>query len=407
MALRSRLRVQVFSFTITRTVLNTMHRMVYPYLPAFGRGLEVDLSALSLALTLRSLVGAFGPLLASFADRRGRKAGMLSGLLLFAAGVGLISLWPSYPAFLATIVLAMLGKYIFDPSMQAYLGDRVSYQRRGLVLAATEVGWSLSFILGVPLVGLLIDRRGWLAPFPFLAVLGLLGFALLAWVLPGDSPAAQGQPGLGENLRRVLSHAPALTGLLMGLFISVANEAVNLVFGVWMEDSFGLRIAALGAASAVIGFSELGGESLAAGLTDRLGKPRALTLGLIANSLAALALPFLGSWLAGAIAGLFLFYITFEFTLVSSIPLMTEVFPPARATLMAANVAALSLGRALGAALASPLYTFGQARPGLPALLPGAAAAILFNLLALAVLSVLAAQLRRLERREGAFGERP
>ena len=60
------------------------------------------------------------------------------------------------------------------------------------------------------------------------------------------------------------------------MWASAGNELVNLIFGVWLEDSFGLQIAALAGASAVIGFSELGGESLAALLTDRIGKPRAL-----------------------------------------------------------------------------------------------------------------------------------
>jgi predicted MFS family arabinose efflux permease len=75
--------------------------------------------------------------------------------------------------------------------------------------------------------------------------------------------------------------------------------------------------------------------------------------------LAALALIFLGRTQAGALVGLFFFYLTFEFTLVSSIPLMTELLPSARATLMAFNVAALSMGRALGDLLAPRLYTLG------------------------------------------------
>ena len=378
-----RLRFQVLAFTATRVVLNTMHRMVYPFLPAFGRGLGVDLAALSLAVTLRSLGGALGPVLASVSDSRGRKAGMLFGLLLFILGVGLVWIWPVYPAFLVALLLAMLGKYVFDPAMQAYLGDRVSYARRGRVLAATEMGWSLSFIAGVPAAGFLIARRGWAAPFPFLAFLGVAALGLLAWLLPRD-PGRQGkQPNrLWANLGTVIAHPTALAGLAMGLCFSSANEVVNLIFGVWMEDSFGLQIATLGAASAVIGLSELGGETLTAAITDRLGKPLAVGLGLGLNSAAALALPFLGGSLAGAMVGLFLFYLTFEYTLVSSIPLMTEVLPPARATLMAANAASLSLGRAVGAIAATPLYLYGKGLPSVPDMLPVALAAIGFNLLA-------------------------
>jgi predicted MFS family arabinose efflux permease len=118
-------------------------------------------------------------------------------------------------------------------------------------------------------------------------------------------------------------------------------------------------------------------------------------LGLGLNSLTALALPFLGVNLLGAVAGLFLFYITFEFTLVSSLPLMTEVLPSARATIMAANAASLSLGRAVGAGLASPMYSFGRISPVVPDMLPVVITTVVLNLLALAALYRLQRDLNR------------
>jgi predicted MFS family arabinose efflux permease len=280
----------------------------------------------------------------------------------------------------------MLGKDVFDPAMQAYLGDRVAYERRGRVIAITELSWSLGFILGVPLMGLLIARRGWAAPFPVLALLALAAIAMLAWLVPRDAPHPSNQNGLWSNLRSVLTSRLALTGLAMCLLLSAANEMVSLVFGAWMEISFSLKIAALGAASAVIGFAELGGEALTATLTDRIGKARAVAAGVILNILAGLALPFLGSSQAGAFVGLFLFFLTFEFAIVSSISLMTEVFPPARATLMASNLAAHSLGRALGALLTAPLFALGQASLSTPDILPSALASAAFNLLGLLAL---------------------
>ena len=366
------------AFTAIRTVLNTAHRMVYPFLAVFARGLGVDLTTMSLVLTARSLVGTFGPFTASAADSRGRKFGMLFGVGLFTLGTALVVFWPTFGVLVAALCLATLGKYIFDPAMQAYLSDRINYDRRGLAIAVTEFGWSLAFILGVPLMGFLIARAGWMAPFPLLALLGALTFVGIVLMLPKDGqPRGEGRP-LWMNFRAVLTYVPALAGLAVGLFASTANEVVNLIFGVWLEDSFSLKIAALGAASAIIGASELGGEGLVAAFVDRLGKPRAVAIGLIANCLAALSLPFIGRTEIGALAGLFLFYISFEFTLVSSIPLMTEVLPGARATLMSFNVAALSLGRALGAPLAPLLYGFG--------FLAVAAGAVGFNAIALLAL---------------------
>ncbi len=69
--------------------------------------------------------------------------------------------------------------------------------------------------------------------------------------------------------------------------------------------------------------------------------------------------------------------------------MMTEVFPAARATMMAGNVASHSLGRALGALLTYPLYRFGRAALDLPDILPSALAAVTFNLAALVALNLL------------------
>jgi predicted MFS family arabinose efflux permease len=161
------------------------------------------------------------------------------------------------------------------------------------------------------------------------------------------------------NFGAVFRNPSALMGISIAMWASAANELVNVLFGVWLEDSFGLQIAALAGASAVIGLSELGGEGLVALLTDRIGKARALAFGLSANAGAALLLPFIGRTETGALVGLFLFYITFEYVLVSHIPMMTEMLPGARATVMSFNLTGHSLGRALGAFLAPILFGLG------------------------------------------------
>lgn len=387
---------------VLRTILNTLHRVVYPFLAVFARGLGVEITTLSFVVTARSFVGMFAPVLGSIADQRGRKFGMLLGTFLFIVGMGLVAIAPSFLSFSVALLLAILSKYLFDPSMQAYFGDRIPYERRGTALAVTEGSWSLAFVAGVPLMGYLIARFGWNAPFPLLAGLGLLMFAVIWWIVPRDDhprPATASR----KNVRAVLTSVPALAGISIAIWASAANELVNLIFGVWLEDSFGLKIAALAGASAVIGLSELSGEGLVALTTDRLGKPRALTLGLTGNIIASLLLPIVGRTELGALLGLFLFYITFEYVMVSHIPLMTEIMPEARATLLSFNVTGHSLGRMIGALSATFIYE----KLGF---FPVALTAILFNavaLLALAeltqrivILPRLLAWFRRAERRE-------
>lgn len=373
-----RIRLLIPFFALTRGVLNTGFRMVYPFLPAIARGLGVDLEAVALAVTIRSTVGLASPLLASSADQRGRKAMMLFGLGLFTGGLLLVTFWPTYLALVAALLLSAAGKLIFDATMQAYIGDQVAYARRGLAIAISELGWSGSFIVGIPLVGWLIARAGWSAPFPILAGLALIAAILLYRILPADAPAPEDRPSLQQNFRAVLIHRAAVAALTVSLLTSAANEVVNIIYGAWIEDAFGLQVAALGAASAVIGLAELGGEGLVAALTDRLGKRLAVGLGIGLNALACLALPLLARSLAAALVGLFLFFITFEFMIVSSFSLLSELLPQARATLMAGNFAALSGGRALGALIGPLLFPLG--------LMANSVSAVALNGLALALL---------------------
>src|SRR4030065_2359042 len=208
-ALSRPLRWQILAIVIVRLVFNTMHRMIYPFLSHFARGLGVDLNTMSYALMARSLTGFFSPLLASVADSRGRKFGMLFGLLLFWLGGSVVVFWPTYPVFAISLVVSTTGYLVFIPSMQAYLGDHVPYAQRALVMALSELAWSISAIVGVPLVGFLISRQGWLAPFPLLVLLGLLSLGLLWRLLPRDPAVATRRPSLWGNLREGFFYPPA------------------------------------------------------------------------------------------------------------------------------------------------------------------------------------------------------
>ena len=81
---------------LLRTILNTAHRMVYPFLSVFARGLGVDIATMSLLMTVRSLLGTTSPLFAPLSDRRGRRFGMLVGVSIFTLGVGLVAIYPSF-----------------------------------------------------------------------------------------------------------------------------------------------------------------------------------------------------------------------------------------------------------------------------------------------------------------------
>jgi predicted MFS family arabinose efflux permease len=342
--------------TFVRGILNTAHRMAYPFLGVISRALGIDISALSLAVSSRNFVGMGIPLISPISDVRGRKFGMILGLSIFLFAIALVCFFPSFPTLFISLLLSVLGKYIFDPSVLSYMGDKVPYHRRGLAISVTEMGWSLAFILGIPAAGYLINRFGWVAPYYLFLALGILGITGIFIVIPADPAKTHATKMNLAAVLTVLKNRKVILALNVGLWTTAGNEIVNLIFGVWLEDTFYVQIGALAAASAIIGLSELGGEGLVALFTDKLGKPKALSIGIIASMLAAIGLPILAGTQTGALIGLFFFYIAFEFVMVSHLPMMTEVIPEARATAMSLNLMGYSVGRAFGAFLAPFIY---------------------------------------------------
>ena len=243
---RMKTRSQLIIISVLRTVLNTMHRMVYPFLSVFARGLGVDRDDL-LCPDRAQRGGDLRSAACADLGRARAKTGHAVGVALFTLGTALVALWPGVPTFAAALILGILGQSLFDPAVHAYFGDRVAYERRGTAVAITELAWSVAFIAGVPAMGLLIAKFGWQAPFPVLAVLGL-GMLLVLWrVIPHDGRDRQSAPAL-SNIQSVLRSIPALAGISIALWASAANEMVTLVFGLWLTDSFGMKIAALAGA---------------------------------------------------------------------------------------------------------------------------------------------------------------
>ncbi len=351
-----KIKGQIGLFTLTRIALSTNIRMVYPFLPVFARGLGIEPTALALAFSVRSFLGILGPFLASIADTHDRKTGILLGMGLFTVGSGVVGMWPTLWSFILGTSLVIIGNGVFIPSVNAYLGDRIPYEKRGRVIAILETNWALSFILGIPVVRFLIESYSWVTPFVLFTGIGLLFFILFLAILPAQHIPATDDNKIWKNLWRIARTWPALAGMLVGILATGANEMVNLVFGLWIEDQVGLNIAALTTASVVIGVSELGGEVLTGLFLDVIGKRRMIWIFLGVNSLAALLLPLTGGALGWSMAGLGLFFISFEITLVGTLTMMSEVMPDARATVIAATVAGFSLGRLLGNLIAPGLF---------------------------------------------------
>ncbi len=328
--------------------------MVYPFAPAFARGMGVPITAVYQIVALRNIAGFFSPAFSPLAARFGRKAVMMGSLLLFAGGCVAVVVFPSIWTFALAMGLLALAKVNYDPSMQAYVGDAVPYSQRGKALSVTEYSWSLALLIGAPAVGLAIQAWGWSAPFFWLALLSLLAVLFLWRMIPRLGSTKSQGVGLRDTIRVVMKYKVIWAASVYIALVMTANEILFIVYGDWMETSFGLTLATLGFASAIIGGSEIVGETLAGWSVDWFGKrPVIITAGIL-NAFLYLILPFTSASLTTALITLFVLFMMFEITVVGGMPLMTELVPKYRTVVMAMVVAASSVGRAVGA-LTGPL----------------------------------------------------
>jgi predicted MFS family arabinose efflux permease len=360
--MRSPLVNQIVAVLFFRLLLNTGRRFVYPFAPAISRELAVPLSAVTsiiAACQLTSLVGLFsGPL----ADRFGFRLMMRTGLAMLAVGMLLCGLAQEYWLVFAGLVIASLGKTIFDPSIQAFIGQTVPFERRGRIIGIVETAWAGSTLIGIPALGLIIAHAGLSSAFWLLAVLGAAGWLAISRVIPADHQDThpEGQRiSLFAALPQLFRVRHAAGMLAFGFWISIANDSLFVVYGAWFEQDFAVSIAALGFSTVAIGAAELFGESMTAIFADRLGLKRAIVLGLCLAICAYLMLPFAGGSLTLAMVAMFLVFLAFEFTIVTSFSLSTELMAGSRATMMAGFYATSGIGRMIGVLVGGGLWQLG------------------------------------------------
>jgi predicted MFS family arabinose efflux permease len=348
--------------TLCRLVLNSARRFAYPFAPALSRGLGVSLTAITSIIAVNQATAIIGIFFGPLADRLGYRLMMMAGLCMLAGGMLAAGFLPFYGVVLVALFLAGLGKSAFDPAIQAYVGERVPFKRRGLIIGVLEFSWAGSTLLGIPLIGILIGYFGWRSPFFAMGVAGLLCIVALSILIPKDSKrpvSRQTTLGLWNAWGKLIRQRTALGAIGFAFFVSAANDNLFVVYGAWLEKSFNLSIVALGLGTSIIGVAELFGEGLTAAISDWLGLKRSVLIGLSLCVISYGVLPLLGQTFPLSLSGLFFIFLTYEFTIVSALSLCTELLPEIRATMMSGFLGAAGMGRVVGALIGGPIWLKG------------------------------------------------
>lgn len=332
---------------LARLGLSASQRVVFPFLPAIARGLDTSLSTVANLTALTSIVGLLAPLASALSARVGRRTVMLAALAATLAGAVVLGTAGSVAIAAVGFVLIGLGKPGFDVPMQAWFGDRVPFERRGRVLGATELTWAGGLLVSVPLSGWLIARTSWRSPFALVAVLIVVGLVAVVVLMPGDRPAVR------TRMARPPLTRPQVAVLVVIWLFSFAAGGLFVVYGAWLEADLGFDVTAIGLFTLVVVVSELAGEGAVTAFGDRVGLRRSVLGALLGSAVAYGLLGAVGGSLVGAVAVVVTWFVCYEVTIVSAIPLVTELGGAGRDRLMGLMVVVVSVARA-GAALVVP-----------------------------------------------------
>ena len=352
----------IAAILLGRLVINITKRFPYPFVSAIALNFAVPVTSIQNLIALSNGMGLLSPLLGTISERYGRKPIMLI-ILMAMAGISFIgAMFTTYGIFVIAILAFSIGKIIYDPTFQAYLGDVVPFKQRARMMGVVELSWAFSLVIAAPVVGFLLDTSTMQAVFIFMGIALTLG-AIGIWLFIESDVKSKSERQSIKFISplmtfRLISQEPtAMFALLFAICLTISHEIFFINYGLWMEQSFELVLTALGTVTIVIAIAEIIGEFVVILLADKIGTKRTSLSGMIVATIMFAIIPSLSSSLPLALFGIFVMFIGIETAIVASFPLFTEILPNARAVMMSANMGAHSLGRVLGAMLGGIIYT--------------------------------------------------
>lgn len=357
-------RHNITKLTLARTAANACFRFAPAFLATIAGGLGISLDRLGVALAISELSGLLSTTTGSVAERLHRRTAMWVGLVGVAMGATLAAASTHVVVFTIALVVIAQSKVMFDLGLGAFMADRVPFAQRGRVMGITEISWAGGLLLGVTTMGLVTAATSWRVGYGLGAAAVVAAAAFVARSVPDDLPN-QGHTERREHVAGRIGRRGRM--VVLGVFCLMASSQVLFVtFSSWLKDEFDMSDTGVSMVVFGMGFGELLASTSAARFSDRWGKERAAAIGAAVMIPAVLLLAAGHQLLALGLPALVVAIAAFEFSVVSFIPLGTEVVPGAAAKGMALMFTMGTFGRATASIPATWLYVHhGMAWPPL------------------------------------------
>jgi MFS family permease len=202
---------------------------------------------LGLALAVLNVVTMVcQPPIGFLVDRVGPAWILIAGHMAFAVAIGLVGVWPTFPALLALMVLAGLGNAVYHPADYAILSHRISGSRIGRAFSIHTFGGYAGFAAAPIAVIGLTEVVGWRLA---LMLIGLAGVALGAGLVLNRHDLAthirreRERPRVVQgNDRRLLWTVPVLLSLLFYILLGISNAGFSSFSVVVLERVYGMSL---------------------------------------------------------------------------------------------------------------------------------------------------------------------
>jgi multidrug resistance protein len=213
----------------------------------------------------------FVPILGRLSDRFGRRPILIVSLIGTAIGFLVMGWASSLPLlFVARIIDGASGGNI--STAQAYIADVSTPENRSRSMGVIGAAFGLGFTFG-PMIGGIMSRISYGAPFYFAAALAAVNVVLLYFILPESlSPEYRSQPHKRSRLAEVFQHGHArLFGTIVATyFFTITGFAImTTLFALFTEKHFGFDARKTGY---LFGFIGIISVILQGGLIGRLVK---------------------------------------------------------------------------------------------------------------------------------------
>jgi MFS transporter, DHA1 family, tetracycline resistance protein len=237
----------------------------------------------------------FTPILGKLSDRFGRRPVLMVSIAGTAIGFALMGMATALPLlFVARILAGITGGNISIP--QAYIADVTAPEKRSHAMGMIGAAFGLGFTFG-PMIGGIMSRISYSAPFFFAAGLAVANAALVYLILPESlSHEHRARPHEDATIAEVFRHGGgAMFAIVVATyFFLIAGFAImTTLFALFTEKRFGYDAHANGYLFGFIGILTV---VVQGGLIGRLvktfGEATLARVGLLLTSASLGSLPF-------------------------------------------------------------------------------------------------------------------